>query len=93
LSEDGAIVLNDVLTHAAPDWKTCKRICRALGYDWEIDADISQGAAIVPRGGRARPRARTLLLGVEAHARWRIHAAILGTRRAAGRALRRAGLR
>jgi hypothetical protein len=93
LSDDGAIVLHDVLTHAEPDWIVCKRICRAFGYDWTIDADVSQGAAIVRRSRPARAKAMRLPVYAEVHARWLVHATILGTRRAIGRTLRRAGLR
>jgi predicted O-methyltransferase YrrM len=93
LSEDGAIVLHDVLTHAAPDWIVCQRVCRAFGYDWTIDTEVSQGAAIVRRGGPARSKAMRLPVCVEVHARWWVHATILGVRRAIGRTLRRLGLR
>src|SRR5262249_28867011 len=56
LSAHGTIVLHDVLTHAAPDWPICEAICRAYGYRWWIDSDVSQGAAIVTRDANA-PRA------------------------------------
>jgi hypothetical protein len=94
LSEGGVIVLHDVLTHAAPDWVVCRRICSAFGYNWSIDADITQGAAIVRRGGGpARSAAMKLAVYAEVHARWWLHATILGIRRSIGRTLRRAGLR
>ena len=93
LSEDGSIVLHDVLGNAAAHWEACKRVCRAFGYDWTIDATVPEGAAIVRRAGPARATASTLLVGAEVHARWRAGASMRGIRRAIGRALRRAGVR
>jgi spermidine synthase len=94
LSADGAIVLHDVLTHAADDWKVCERVCREFGYGWMIDAGVSQGAAIVRRGSGPSPATtnrRLLHAGITL--RWQAHAAVLRARRAAGRFLRATGWR
>jgi len=92
LGAGGAIVVHDVLTHAAADWKVCERVCRAFGYDWTIDPTVFNGAAIIRRapGAPVTPR-RAFLLDVRA--RWWAHAAVLHSRRFAGRALRALGLR
>jgi predicted O-methyltransferase YrrM len=93
LSADGAVLLHDVLTHAAAAWRVCERVCRAFGYEWTIDAGVSQGVAIVRRGpGRGSP-ARGRLARAEAAARWAARATVRRGRRAAGRILRSAGLR
>jgi hypothetical protein len=93
LSDDGRIVLHDVLGNAAGQWEVCTRVCRAFGYDWTIDASVPEGAAIVRRAGRPRSTIASLVAGVDVTARWRTGAAIRGIRRAIGGTLRRAGLR
>lgn len=94
LAEDGAIILHDVLTHAASEWAVCARVCRAFGYEWTIDRAIPQGAAIVRRARSGHRRAiDAVMISLEVRTRWYLHAAILRSRRLAGRALRGMGLR
>jgi hypothetical protein len=94
VSEDGVIVLHDVLTHAASEWKVCQRVCRAFGYTWTVDASVCQGAAIVRRGGTAqRPNTALIAAYLEVAVRWHTHVTVLRSRRAVGRLLRAAGLR
>jgi len=94
LSQNGRIVLHDVLTHAAPDWKVCERVCRAFGYEWRINAQVSQGAAVVKRSQAASPSTAFIaFVGLEVRARWYWHAAKLYVRRRIGGLLRAAGLR
>ncbi len=93
LSADGAIVLHDVLAHAAPDWAVCRTVSEAFGYRSEIDAGVPGGAAVVRRGAAAGSRSRQAMVGGRVWARWTAHAAKLHARRTAGRALRAAGLR
>lgn len=94
LSEDGAIILHDVLTHAAAEWPACARVCRAFGYEWTIDREVPQGAAIIRRAGRgSRSSLGATVVALEVRSWWHFHAAILRCRRLAGRALRAARLR
>jgi predicted O-methyltransferase YrrM len=94
LSEDGAIVLHNVLTHAASAWNVCRRVCRAFRYTWKIDASVRHGAAIVRRGETAqRSRIAIIAAYLEVTLRWHTHATVLRLRRAVGRLLRDAGLR
>lgn len=93
LSADGVILLHDVLSHAAEAWSVCKRVCRAFGYEWTIDADVSQGAAIVRRGSMNGSKLDRAMVHAEVVARWTAHASVVRSRRAAGRLLRSAGWR
>lgn len=94
LSGDGVILLHDVLTHAAGPWKVCMRVCRAFGYTWVVDTNVSQGAAVVRRNrGASRAGGLATLVGIEVRLRWYAHAAVLAARRHAGRILRALGLR
>jgi hypothetical protein len=93
LSASGAILLHDVLGSAADQWRVCTQVCKAHGYTWTIDANVSQGAAIVRRGSTRGSVASQQMITLEVNARWMAHATVLRTRRAIGRALRAAGLR
>ena len=93
LSADGAIVLHDVLAHAAPEWAVCRTVCEAFGYRAEIDAGVPGGAAIVRRGAAAGSRSQQAIVGVRVWVGWNAHAARLRARRAAGRLLRGMGVR
>jgi predicted O-methyltransferase YrrM len=93
LSEDGAIVLHDVLAHAAAEWAVCRTVCAAFGYRTEIDAGVPGGAAIVRGGVAPHSRSQQALVSGRVVAAWMLHAANLRARRAAGRALRAVGLR
>ncbi len=93
LSRGGIVLLHDVLTHAAPDWKICQQVCEAFGYVWTVRADVSQGLAIVRYAGPPAGRLQQTLVGMRVTARWRAHEAVLGLRRTAARTLRRLGLR
>jgi predicted O-methyltransferase YrrM len=90
LSADGRIILHDVLAHAAPEWEVCKRICQAFGYGWTLHPEVPQGAAVVARQGGQRPDG---MLAAAVYLRWYRHAAVLKTRRTAGKFLRALGLR
>ena len=93
LSADGAVLLHDVLTHAAPEWALCETICAAFGYRADVAAEVPGGAAIVRRGGSPQARSRRTVIGARVSAGWMAHAARLRARRAAGRVLRAVGLR
>lgn len=95
LSEDGVIMLHDVLTHAARQWQTCAQLCSAFGYTCVVDADVFHGAGLIRRADRlARPRgAQATILAARVAASWHLQAAILRARRSAGRTLRAHGLR
>lgn len=93
LNADGVIVLHDVLGHAASEWDTCERVCRAFGYEWTIDSDVVNGAAVIRRGRSAKRPVTAAIVRLEVTTRWRLHAATLAMRRRAGRMLRAAGLR
>jgi hypothetical protein len=92
-SDEGVLLLHDVLTHAAPQWRVCLKLCDAFGYTSQVDASVFQGAGII----RRRPAAvRTLdaaRLQVQVAAAWHAHATALRARRAAGRLLRALHLR
>lgn len=90
LSVPGAIILHDVLAHAAPEWEVCKRICDAFGYVWTLHPDVPMGAAVVRRGRQPRTDP-TLALTV--YLRWYRHALLLTARRAAGSLMRTLRLR
>jgi predicted O-methyltransferase YrrM len=95
LSDDGAIVLHDVLAHAAREWAICTRLSRAYGYTSVIDATVFQGAGIIRRAAAAdhTGSARAAVLATRVISSWHLHAGVLRTRRAAGRTLRAVGLR
>lgn len=94
LRDGGAIILHDVLTHAAPDWVVCREVCAAFGYRWDIHDEVSQGAAVVSRGTPIDAGGwRQSAVGARVRLRWSAHAAVLRSRRAVGRSLRAAGLR
>ena len=93
LSDEGVIVLHDVLAQAANEWKVCERVCRAYGYTWTIETGVSQGAAVLRRKQSPAPSPSTALVAMEVTLGWYAHAAVLRSRRAVGRFLRIAGLR
>lgn len=93
VSDDGVIVLHDVLGHAASEWTVCERVCRSFGYDWAIDSDVVNGAAIVRRRKTAARTKSGTLAALEVKTRWHLHATTLACRRGLGRLLRAAGLR
>jgi predicted O-methyltransferase YrrM len=95
LSDDGVIVLHDVLTHAAREWEVCTRLGRAFGYTSRIDRTVVQGAGIIRRAPDAdRPAgSQTASLATRVIASWQLHAAVLRARRSVGRTLRVVGLR
>ena len=90
LAPGGAVLLHDVLTHAADDWEVCKRVCRAFGYSWTLHPDVFQGAAVLRRTDGV---GSSIGAGAEVYARWYAHASVLKSRRAIGRLLRTLGLR
>ncbi len=94
LAPGGSIILHDVLTHAASGWKYCALVCRAFGHDWTIDANVSQGAALVRASKTASPSAMLIAIaGIRVKLRWYTHAWALRVRRRLGRILRAFGLR
>jgi hypothetical protein len=93
LSDGGVIVLHDVLTQAANEWKVCERVCRAYGYAWTIETGVSQGAAVLRRKPSAAQAPSTAMIAMEVTLGWYAHAAVLRSRQAIGRVLRVAGLR
>jgi predicted O-methyltransferase YrrM len=94
LSDDGVIVVHDVLGHAANEWKVCERVCTAFGVQWTIDAGVVNGAAIIRRARlSSRQTMSVARIGLEVKARWQVHATMLACRRGLGRLLRAAGLR
>ncbi len=94
LSGQGTILLHDVLTHAAPDWKVCEQVCRAFGYRWTIDAEVPGGTAIVSRNAALQgTKLGQALVAIRVNVRWMAHATVLRTRRTVGGLLRSMGLR
>lgn len=47
LAEGGMIILHDVLQKAADQWNTCTRLCKRMGYTWELHPEIPSGAAVI----------------------------------------------
>jgi predicted O-methyltransferase YrrM len=69
LSDDGVIVVHDVVGHAANEWKVCERVCTAFGVQWTIDAGVVNGAAIIRRARPSSRRAMSVaLVGLEVKA-------------------------
>jgi predicted O-methyltransferase YrrM len=93
LSDDGAIVLHDVLANAASAWAVCQRVCRAFGYTWTVDATVTHGAAIIRRANASASRFAEFLAYAEVAARWQMHTTMLAGRRSVGRVLRAVNLR
>jgi predicted O-methyltransferase YrrM len=92
LSDDGAVVLHDVLTHARRQWRVCERLCSAFGYSARVDPDVVQGAGIIQRrDALASRQPRAMLARLDVSMSWSIHAFVLRSRRAVGRRLRAMG--
>lgn len=47
LAEGGMIILHDVLQKAADPWDKCARLCKRMGYAWELHPEIPSGAAVI----------------------------------------------
>jgi hypothetical protein len=90
----GVIFLHDVHAGAASAWRNCSHLVRTFGLQVDVRADVPAGLAILRVPFGVRPRRLTMISS------WTITAgrvakddAILHTRRAVGRFLRKVGLR
>jgi predicted O-methyltransferase YrrM len=90
----GVVLLHDVHSGAARAWRNCNHLVRTFGLEVDLRAEVPAGLAILRIPSDVRPRRFKMISSCAITAgRVAKDDAILHTRRAVGRFLRRVGLR